>query len=112
MENDLKWYVLKVVSGQEKSVKANIDIEVERRNLSRCLDKVVIPIEKVYELKGGKRTTRERNFFPGYIIMHADLSDGSVANLIKDVPYAAGLLGARGCGVNVNPIPMREKRSR
>ena len=109
MENELKWYVLKVVSGQEKAVKASIDIEVERRNLSRYLDQVVMPVEQVYEVKRGKRTARERNFFPGYVIVHADLSDGSIANLIKDVPYAAGLLGARGCGVNVNPLPMRDK---
>lgn len=109
MENDLKWYVLKVVNGQEKAVKASIDLEVQLRGLSNCIDQVVIPLEKIYEVKKGKRTIRERNFFPGYVIVHADLSDGSVSHLIKNIQYASGFLGARGCGVNVNPIPMRDK---
>ena len=109
MENDLKWYVLKVVSGQEKTVKSSIEVEINRRDLSKCIDKVIVPLEKIYEIRGGKRRTRERNFFPGYVIVHANLSDGSVTHLIKDIPYAAGFLGARGCGVNVQPIPMREK---
>ncbi len=109
MENDLKWYVLKVVSGQEKAVKSTIDVEIDRRKLSKCIESVIVPLEKVYEVRAGKRRTRERNFFPGYILMHADLSDSSVINLIKDIPYAAGFLGERGCGVNVPPIPMREK---
>jgi transcriptional antiterminator NusG len=109
MKNDLKWYVLKVVSGQEKAVKASIDIEVERRKLNKYFDQVIIPLGKVYEVRAGKRTTRERNFLPGYVIVHVDLSDGSVSHLIKEIPYALGLLGARGCGANVNPIPMRDK---
>ncbi len=109
MKSDQKWDVLKVVSGQEKTVKYHLDSELERRKLKEYVNQVLIPSEKVYEMRAGKRQTRERNFFPGYVILHADLSDGRVLHLIKDIPNAMGFLGVRGWGASSQPVPMREK---
>jgi transcriptional antiterminator NusG len=109
MKSDQKWYVLKVVSGQEKSVKQHLDTELERRNLKDYVAQILIPSEKIYEMRAGKKQTRERNFFPGYIILYADLSDGRVLHLIKEIPNAMGFLGVRGWGSSSQPIPLREK---
>lgn len=109
MKSDQKWYVLKVASGQEKTVKYHLDVELERRKLKEYVSQVLIPSEKVYEMRAGKRQTRDRNFFPGYVILHADLSDGRVLHLVKDIPNALGFLGVRGWGTTSQPVPMREK---
>lgn len=109
MKSEQKWYVLKVVSGQEKLVKQHLDSELERRGLKNHVTQILIPSEKIYEMRAGKRQTRERNFFPGYIILYADLTDGRVLHLIKEIPNAMGFLGARGWGSSSQPIPLREK---
>lgn len=109
MKIDQKWYVLKVVSGQEKLVKQYLDSELERRSLKNHVTQILIPSEKIYEMRAGKRQTRERNFFPGYIILYADLTDGRVLHLIKEIPNAMGFLGVRGWGSSSQPIPLREK---
>jgi transcription termination/antitermination protein NusG len=109
MKSDQKWYVLKVVSGQEKLVKYHLDSELERRKLKEYVSQVLIPSEKVYEMRAGKRQTRERNFFPGYVILHANLSDGRLLHLIKEIPNAMGFLGVRGWGSSSQPVPLREK---
>ena len=73
---ELKWYVLRVVSGQEKKVKTYLENEIEREKLTAFIPQVLIPSEKVYEMRGGKKRVRERNFFPGYVLLSADLSNG------------------------------------
>ncbi|OJW69332.1 MAG: transcription termination/antitermination factor NusG [Candidatus Amoebophilus sp. 36-38] len=109
MKSDQKWYVLKVVSGQEKVVKSHLEVALEEASLRSYVSQILIPSEKIYEMRAGKKQMRERNFFPGYIILYADLSDGRVRHLIKEVPNAMGFLGARGWGSSSQPIPLREK---
>eukprot|EP01132_Coremiostelium_polycephalum_P000344 gene344-436_t len=109
MKIDPKWYVLKVVSGQEKFVKYHLDSELERRNLKDYVEQILIPSEKVYEMRSGKRQIRERNFYPGYLILQADLTNGQVLHVIKDIPNALGFLGTRGWGSASKPVPLREK---
>jgi len=109
MKTDPKWYVLKVVSGQEKFVKYHLDSELERRKLKDYVAQILIPSEKIYEMRAGKKQTRERNFFPGYLILHADLADGRVVHVVKDIPNALGFLGVRGWSSSGQPIPLREK---
>ena len=74
--SELNWYVVRVVSGQEKKVKAYLETEIEREGLQDFVPQVLIPSEKVYEMRNGKKRVRERNFFPGYVIVSADLSNG------------------------------------
>jgi transcriptional antiterminator NusG len=109
MKGEFKWYVLKVVNGQEKTVKHYLELELDRTKLKRYVQQILIPAEKVYEMRSGKKQVRERNFFPGYLLICADLSDGRVLHLIKDVPNAMGFLGAKGWGATSEPVPLREK---
>lgn len=103
-----QWYVLKVVSGQEKKVKSYLEAEQIKQKLEKCIEQILIPSEKVYEMRAGKRRTKERNFFPGYILIHGDLSDGRVHHMIKTIPGAFGFLSMRGWGVSKTPVPLRQ----
>ncbi|MEQ8715739.1 MAG: transcription termination/antitermination NusG family protein, partial [Cyclobacteriaceae bacterium] len=62
---DLNWYVVRAVSGQEKKVKNYLENEISRKSLEDYIPQVLIPAEKVYEMRNGKKRVRERNFFPG-----------------------------------------------
>ena len=108
MKSEPKWYVLKVVNGQEKSVKQHLETELERKKLESYVTQILIPSEKLYEIRAGKKQTRERNFFPGYMLICADLSDGRILHAIKDVPNALGFLSAKGWGSSKKPVPLRE----
>ncbi len=105
---DLKWYVVRAVSGQEKKVKNYLENEIERRGLGEFIPQVLIPSEKVYEMRNGKKRVRERNFFPGYVLVSADLSHGEAQHTITDIPGVIGFLGAGGGNASKNPIPLRQ----
>lgn len=108
-EREHSWYVLRVVSGQEKKVKSYLDTEIGRQQLQDHVPQVLIPLEKVYELRNGKKRVRERNFFPGYIILQADLSDGELFHTIVNTPGVIGFLGAERSSAKAQiPIPLRE----
>jgi transcriptional antiterminator NusG len=74
--SELKWYVVRAVSGQERKVKNYLETEITRAKLSDFVPQVLIPAEKVYEMRNGKKRVRERNFFPGYVLVFADLTNG------------------------------------
>jgi transcription termination/antitermination protein NusG len=96
-----KWYVVKAISGKEKKIKELIESEINHQNLKDFVSQVLIPTEKVYQVRKGKKISKERNFFPGYVLIEA-LLVGEVAHIIKNVPGVLGFLGSKG-----EPIPMR-----
>lgn len=100
-EQDFKWYVVRAISGQEKKVKAYIENELERAGLSEYVPQVLIPMEKVYQIKNGKKTSKERSFYPGYILIQANLV-GEVGPLIKAINGIVGFLGGD------EPVPLRQ----
>jgi len=101
-----KWYVVRAVSGQEKKVKMYLDNEVIRQGLQDFITQVLIPTEKVYQMRNGKKKVRERSFFPGYILISADLSHGESKHTITSIP---GVLGFLSDGMNSKePIPLRQ----
>jgi transcriptional antiterminator NusG len=102
MAHDFKWYVVRAISGQETKVKSYIEAELAREGLSEYVPQILIPMEKVYQIKNGKKTTREKNYFPGYILIHADLT-GEVAPTIKAINGIVGFLGSQGM-----PTPLRQ----
>lgn len=106
--SDLKWYVLRVISGKEKKIKGYLETEVEREDLQDYIPQVLIPSEKIYEMRNGKKRVRERNFFPGYVLVEADLSHGEASHLVNSVPGVIGFLG-EGAGTSKVPVPLREK---
>lgn len=99
---DYKWYVVRAISGQEKKVKAFIETELEREGLSDFVPQVLIPMEKVYQIKNGKKNVKERNFYPGYILIQAELK-GEVTPLIQGINGVVGFLGGKD-----EPIPLRQ----
>jgi len=104
----LQWYVIRAVSGQEKKVKTYLENEITRQNLLEYIPQILIPSEKVYEMRNGKKRVRERNFFPGYILVFADLSHGEAAHLITSIPGVLGFLGANDGSASKKPIPLRQ----
>jgi transcription termination/antitermination protein NusG len=103
----VNWYVLRAISGQEKKIKSYIENELARQNLSEYVPEVLIPTEKIYEMRNGKKRVREKNFFPGYIIISADLSKGEVHHLITSMPGVIGFLG-NSEGNSKVPVPLRQ----
>ena len=77
-EQDTKWYVLRVVSGKERKVKEYLDKEVNRSGWSETIKQVFLPMEKVYKVQNGKKVMREKNYFPGYVMI--EVSDGKLSD--------------------------------
>jgi len=89
--NVRKWYVLRTFSGHEKKVKGYLEREIERLGLQDKLSEIIIPTETVFEMRGGKKRTREKTFFPGYIMINAVL-DNELQHVISNVPSVVGFL--------------------
>jgi transcription termination/antitermination protein NusG len=106
--SELKWYVLRVVSGQEKKVKSYLENEIEREKLSDYIPQVLIPSEKVYEIRNGKKRVRERNFFPGYVLVQADISNGEANHVVTSIPGVIGFLGNNTSGSSKDPVALRQ----
>jgi transcriptional antiterminator NusG len=106
--SELNWYVVRVVSGQEKKVKAYLETEIEREGLTDFVPQILIPSEKVYEMRNGKKRVRERNFFPGYVIVSANLSNGEANHVVTSIPGVIGFLGNNGTGSSKEPVALRQ----
>lgn len=106
--SELKWYVIRVISGQEKKVKNYLENEIARQGLQDFVPQVLIPSEKVYEMRNGKKRIRERNFFPGYVLISADLSHGEATHIINSIPGVIGFLGNNSAGASKTPVPLRQ----
>ncbi|SHI32182.1 transcription antitermination protein nusG [Cruoricaptor ignavus] len=104
MSEDLKWYVLKAVSGQENKVKNYIENEMKRLGMEDYVTQVVIPMEKVIQLKNGKKVPKERPYYPGYLMVEANLS-GEIPHIIKNIPGVVSFLSLTKGG---DPVPMRK----
>ncbi len=97
-----KWYVVRAVSGKEKKVKEYIESELRRLNIQDNVSQVLIPTEKVYQVRSGKKIVKERNFFPGYVLIEVTSLEGEIQHMIKSVPNVIGFLGTKG-----EPDPIR-----
>src|SRR5690349_16561354 len=98
-----KWYVVRAISGKEKKVKQYIESENTRLGMEDYVSQVLIPTEKVVQMRNGKKVNKERSFFPGYILVEAVLT-GEVPHVIKNVTGVLGFLGETKGG---EPVPMR-----
>lgn len=96
-----KWYVIKAISGKEKKVKEYLESEIDRLKLSDYITQILIPTEKVFQVRKGKKISKERNYFPGYILIEAVLV-GEIPHIIKNIPNVLGFLGTKG-----EPDPIR-----
>lgn len=90
-----KWYVVRTFSGHENKVKSIIDLELEDNpELKARISQILVPVEKVFEVKDGKKRTKTKNFFPGYILVEAEL-DNKVLDFISNTPSVMGFLGGQ-----------------
>ena len=104
-ENSVKrWYVVRAVSGQENKVKNYIETEIARLGLSDYLSQVLVPTEKVVYQRDNKKVTKERIYFPGYVMIEANLT-GEIPHIIKSISGVIGFLGETRGG---DPVPLRQ----
>ena len=97
-----KWYVVRAISGKEKKAKEYIESEMSKRGWSELVPQVLIPTEKVYSIRNGKKVVKDRNYFPGYVLIEAELRD-EIIPVIQNVPNVLDFLREKDGG----PIPMR-----
>ena len=107
MSEEKKWYSLRVISGKEKKIKERIDLEIQRNEWNSFITQVIVPIEKVYKIRSGKKVISERNILPGYILIEADPAklSGEVVQAISNVPNVIHFLGKN------TPIPMLQSEA-
>lgn len=103
-ESSKKWYVVRAVSGQENKVKDYIEAEIQHAGMSDHVAQVLIPKEKVFQIRNGKKVSKERSFFPGYILIEADLI-GEIPHIIKNITGVIGFLGETKGGA---AVPLRQ----
>jgi len=101
---NMKWYVLRVMGGKENKTVTFIEKEIDRLKLQDFVAQILVPTEKVYQIKNGKKVSKDKNFFPGYVLVEANLV-GEVPHILKNVTNVLGFLGATKGGV---PVPMRQ----
>ncbi len=95
-----QWYVVHTQTGHENKVRLNIEKRAEIDALSKYISQILIPAERVSEVKSGKKTIIQRKFFPGYILIEMELNDESWY-LVRHTPGVTGFVGAGG-----KPIPL------
>jgi len=97
-----KWYVVRAISGNEKKVKIYLESEINRLKLQDYISQVLIPTEKVYLVRNGKKVSKERNYLPGYVLIEAVLT-GEIPHIIRNIPGVLGFLGSKD-----EPVPLRQ----
>jgi len=99
-----KWYVIRAISGKEKKVKEYIENEINRLGIQEYISQVLIPSEKVYQIRNGKKISKERSFFPGYVLIEAVLV-GEIPHILKNIPNVIDFLSSHKGG---DPLPLRQ----
>jgi transcriptional antiterminator NusG len=95
MSDGKKWYVVRVVSGQEKKIREHVKMEVERAKWDHIITNILIPTEKIYTIKNGKKTIKEKNMYPGYMYMEVDAAkiNNDILGQIRQVGGVLQYLG-------------------
>lgn len=97
-----KWYAVRTITGHEKRVKNYLESEIAEVGLENKISQVLIPEEKVFEVKGGKKKIKYKNFFPGYVLVEAVL-DKEIVYLLSHAPSVLKMVGDKN-----EAIPLRE----
>lgn len=107
MTEEKKWYSLRVISGKERKIKERIELEITRSKWDDYVTQILVPTEKVYKIRNGKKVISERNILPGYILIEALPSkfSGEIITSIANIPNVIHFLGRN------NPIPMQQSEA-
>jgi len=100
-----RWYIVHVYSGFESKVAASVREQAEQQGLDEDILEIMVPTEEVVQMRRGQKVSAERKFFPGYVLVHMELSDDAY-HLIKDTPKVTGFLGTGG-----KPSPIRDSEA-
>ena len=98
-----RWYIVHAYSNFERKVAESIREQAKQRHLDHLFDEILVPTEKVVEVRRGRKVDAERKFFPGYVLVKMDLTDEAY-HLIKNTPKVTGFLGSGN-----KPMPVSEK---
>jgi len=88
----MQWYVVQAYSGFEAQVKRSLEERINRLGMQEYFDEILVPTEEVVEMREGQKRRSERKFFPGYVLVHMDMTDDSW-HLVKDAPKVLGFIG-------------------
>src|SRR5690606_31258122 len=104
MAEGRKWYSLRVISGKERKIKERIELEVKRAGWDEVVTQVLVPSEKVYKIRNGKKVILDRNILPGYLLLEAvpEKFSAEIIQGISNIPNVIHFLGRN------TPIPMQE----
>lgn len=109
IEKESKWYVLRVVSGKERSVKEYLDKDIARSGWTEIIKQVFLPMEKVYKVQNGKKVMREKNYFPGYVML--EVTDGKLTDdIVQHISNISNIMHflTDGKGSKGNIISLRK----
>ena len=96
-----RWYIVHAYSNFEKKVAESIEEKAKQKGLEHLFEKILVPTEKVVEVRRGRKVDAERKFFPGYVLVRANLTDEAF-HLIKNTPKVTGFLGADNKAVPIS----------
>ena len=107
MSEGKKWYSLRVISGKERKIKERIELEIKRAGWDDVVTQVLVPSEKVYKIRNGKKVILDRNILPGHILLEADPErfSAEIVQGISNMPNVIHFLGRQ------SPIPMQESEA-
>ena len=97
-----RWYVVHAYSGFEKHVKRSLEERIKLNSMEELFGEILVPTEEVVEMRAGQKRRSERKFFPGYVLVHMEMSDRGY-HLISSINRVTGFLGPQG-----RPMPMRD----
>ncbi|MEO6133083.1 MAG: transcription termination/antitermination protein NusG [Saprospiraceae bacterium] len=107
MSDGKRWYSLRVISGKERKIKERIELEIKRSGWDEIVTQVLVPSEKVYKIRNGKKVILDRNILPGYILLEAipERFSSDIVQGISNMPNVIHFLG------RTHPIPMQESEA-
>ena len=104
-----KWYFVRCQSGSEESVRKQLEMRIKTAGMQDIIPQILVPFERVTDLKGGKKKVVNKKLYPGYLMMQADIEDSAddraqrAHTLVRETPRVGDFLGARG-----EPVPLSE----
>ena len=101
----MRWYIIHAYSNFEQKVVASIEEQARQKGLEHLFDQILVPVEKVVEVRKGKKVDAERKFFPGYVLARMEMTDQAF-HLINNTPKVTGFLGSDN-----KPLPISDKEA-
>jgi transcriptional antiterminator NusG len=105
-----RWYVIHAFSGYEARVKKLLEEAIQRVGMEDHFGEILVPTEEVVEMRNGVKRKSERKFFPGYVLVHMEMSDDAW-HLVKEIPNVMGFIGNTGDKNKIKPVPITDKEA-